>query len=71
MFTGIGHMRAHETDRLAALATQINALGGQVTELADGLEIQPRPLAATARSTATTTTGWSWPPPCSAWPSPA
>ena len=46
VFTGIGHMRAHETDRLAALATQINALGGQVTELADGLEIRPRPLAA-------------------------
>jgi 3-phosphoshikimate 1-carboxyvinyltransferase len=46
VFTGIGHMRAHETDRLAALATQINALGGDVTELADGLEIRPRPLAA-------------------------
>ncbi len=46
VFTGIGHMRTHETDRLAALATQINALGGQVTELADGLEIRPRPLAA-------------------------
>ena len=46
VFTGIGHMRAHETDRLAALATQVNALGGQVTELADGLEIRPRPLAA-------------------------
>ena len=46
VFTGIGHMRAHETDRLAALATQLNALGGQVSELADGLEIRPRPLAA-------------------------
>jgi 3-phosphoshikimate 1-carboxyvinyltransferase len=46
VFTGIGHMRAHETDRLAALAAQINALGGDVTELADGLEIRPRPLAA-------------------------
>ncbi len=46
VFTGIGHMRTHETDRLAALATQINALGGQVTELPDGLEIRPRPLAA-------------------------
>ena len=43
-FTGIGHMRRHETDRLAALATEINALGGEVTELADGLEIRPRPL---------------------------
>jgi 3-phosphoshikimate 1-carboxyvinyltransferase len=46
VFTGIGHMRTHETDRLAALATEINALGGQVTELPDGLEIRPRPLAA-------------------------
>ena len=46
VFTGIGHMRGHETDRLAALAAQLNALGGQVSELADGLEIQPRPLAA-------------------------
>jgi len=46
VFTGIGHMRTHETDRLAALATQINALGGDVTELPDGLEIRPRPLAA-------------------------
>ena len=45
VFTGIGHMRSHETDRLAALATEINALGGQVTELPDGLEIRPRPLA--------------------------
>jgi 3-phosphoshikimate 1-carboxyvinyltransferase len=44
--TGIGHIRRHETDRLAALATQLNALGGQVTELADGLEVRPRPLAA-------------------------
>jgi 3-phosphoshikimate 1-carboxyvinyltransferase len=46
VFTGIGHMRAHETDRLAALRTQINALGGDVTELDDGLEIRPRPLSA-------------------------
>ncbi len=47
--TGIGHMRTHETDRLAALATEINALGGNVTELADGLEIRPRPLRAGGR----------------------
>ena len=38
---GIAHLRGHETDRLAALATQINNLGGQVTETADGLEIVP------------------------------
>jgi 3-phosphoshikimate 1-carboxyvinyltransferase len=47
--TGIGHMRRHETDRLAALATEIGALGGDVTELADGLEIRPRPLRASGR----------------------
>jgi 3-phosphoshikimate 1-carboxyvinyltransferase len=45
-FTGIGHMRLHESDRLAALATEIGALGGQVTELPDGLRVQPRPLRA-------------------------
>jgi 3-phosphoshikimate 1-carboxyvinyltransferase len=47
--TGIGHMRTHETDRLAALATEINALGGAVTELGGGLAITPRPLRAGGR----------------------
>ncbi|MFZ4894604.1 3-phosphoshikimate 1-carboxyvinyltransferase [Plantibacter sp. Mn2098] len=42
--TGIGHIRHHETDRLAALATEINKLGGAVTELEDGLRIEPKPL---------------------------
>ena len=41
---GIAHLRGHETDRLAALATEINNLGGQVTETADGLEIVPAKL---------------------------
>ncbi len=41
---GIGHLRNHETDRLAALAKEINALGGDVGETADGLLIRPRPL---------------------------
>ncbi|MBA3745411.1 MAG: 3-phosphoshikimate 1-carboxyvinyltransferase [Sporichthya sp.] len=41
---GIGHMRGHETDRLAALATEINTLGGDVSETRDGLTIRPRPL---------------------------
>jgi len=41
---GIAHLRGHETDRLAALATEINRLGGDVRETADGLEIRPRPL---------------------------
>ena len=44
MITGIGHIRNHETDRLAALATEINRLGGQVTELPDGLHVEPAPL---------------------------
>ncbi len=42
--TGIGHLRGHESDRLAALAEEINALGGSVTELDDGLIIEPRQL---------------------------
>lgn len=42
--TGIAHLRGHETDRLAALATEINGLGGDVSELPDGLEIRPRTL---------------------------
>ena len=45
-FTGVGHTRAQETDRLAAIAKEINALGGDVTELPDGLTIRPRPLRA-------------------------
>lgn len=42
--TGIGHLRGHETDRLAALAAELNALGGTVTELDDGLAFEPAPL---------------------------
>jgi 3-phosphoshikimate 1-carboxyvinyltransferase len=42
--TGIGHIRHHETDRLAALVTEINALGGRATELPDGIRIEPAPL---------------------------
>lgn len=41
---GIGHMRLHETDRLAALAKEINNLGGEVIEGDDELTIKPRPL---------------------------
>jgi 3-phosphoshikimate 1-carboxyvinyltransferase len=43
---GVAHIRGHETDRLAALATELTALGGDVTETPDGLEIRPAPLAA-------------------------
>ncbi|MFI6574453.1 3-phosphoshikimate 1-carboxyvinyltransferase [Nocardiopsis sp. NPDC050513] len=42
--TGIAHLRRHETDRIAALAAEINHLGGDVEELPDGLVIRPRPL---------------------------
>jgi 3-phosphoshikimate 1-carboxyvinyltransferase len=41
---GIAHLRGHETDRLAALAAELNALGGDVTETDDGLIIRPAPL---------------------------
>ena len=46
--SGIAHIRAQETDRLAALAREINALGGRLTELPDGLVIMPGPLHADA-----------------------
>jgi 3-phosphoshikimate 1-carboxyvinyltransferase len=48
VFTGLAHTRTHETDRLAALAKEINALGGDITELPDGLQVSPRPLRAGA-----------------------
>jgi len=42
--TGIAHLRGHETDRLAALATELGNLGGDVTEEPDGLVIRPAAL---------------------------
>jgi 3-phosphoshikimate 1-carboxyvinyltransferase len=42
--TGVGHIRGHETDRLAALARELERLGARVTELPDGVAIEPRPL---------------------------
>lgn len=42
--TGVGHIRGHETDRLAALRTELSRLGTAVTELDDGLLIDPKPL---------------------------
>jgi 3-phosphoshikimate 1-carboxyvinyltransferase len=41
---GLAHMRGHETDRLAALASELSRLGGDVDEHPDGLSIRPRPL---------------------------
>ncbi len=43
---GIGHLRGHETDRLQALAEQINNLGGKAKVLHDGLRIVPKPMHA-------------------------
>ena len=41
---GIGHLRLHETDRLAALTREINALGGDIVEEESALRINPAPL---------------------------
>ncbi len=41
---GIAHLRLHETDRLAALTREINALGGNVVEEESALHITPAPL---------------------------
>ncbi|WP_098958694.1 3-phosphoshikimate 1-carboxyvinyltransferase [Pseudonocardia sp. N23] len=45
---GVAHLRGHETDRIAALAAELTALGGDVDETPDGLEIRPAPLTAPA-----------------------
>jgi 3-phosphoshikimate 1-carboxyvinyltransferase len=42
--SGIAHLRGHETDRLAALCTEINKLGGDCKETDDGLVITATPL---------------------------
>jgi 3-phosphoshikimate 1-carboxyvinyltransferase len=41
---GIAHLRGHETDRLAALTTEIVRLGGRAVETDDGIRIDPAPL---------------------------
>ena len=41
---GVAHVRLQETDRLKALAVEITAMGGDVTETEDGVEVRPRPL---------------------------
>jgi 3-phosphoshikimate 1-carboxyvinyltransferase len=48
---GIGHLRHHETDRIAAMAHEITALGGDVRETEDGIEVRPQPLTAGTVST--------------------
>lgn len=42
--TGVGHLRGHETDRLAALVAEITRLGGRSSETPDGLAIEPTAL---------------------------
>jgi 3-phosphoshikimate 1-carboxyvinyltransferase len=41
---GVAHLRGHETDRLAALATEITRLGGRAQQTSDGLRIEPARL---------------------------
>ena len=41
---GIAHIRGHETDRLAALSTELRGLGAAVTEHDDGLSFEPAEL---------------------------
>jgi len=44
---GVAHIRGHETDRLSALARELQALGSQVSETDDGLRIAPARLSGT------------------------
>ncbi len=50
-FTGIGHIRGHETDRIGALAHELAGLGAGVEELDDGLAIYPKALRGGAFQT--------------------
>ena len=43
-FRGVAHARLKETDRVAALATELRKLGQQVEERPDGLTIVPQPI---------------------------
>lgn len=43
---GVAHIRGHETDRIAALATELGKVGAGIVEHPDGLEITPGPLRA-------------------------
>ncbi|MCL6621454.1 MAG: 3-phosphoshikimate 1-carboxyvinyltransferase [Syntrophobacterales bacterium] len=45
VMTGVGHLRHKESDRLAAVATELRKMGGEVEETGDGLLIRGgRPL---------------------------
>ncbi len=47
----VAHIRHKETDRIAAVATELRKLGARVEERADGLTIHPRPLTGCAVDT--------------------
>jgi len=47
----VAHIRHKETDRIAALATELRKLGADVEERDDGLTITPRPLTGCAVDT--------------------
>ena len=70
--TNIASWRVKETDRIAAMATELRKLGAAVVEGADFIEVTPpAALAAPPPSTPTTTTAWRcacrWPP-STRWP---
>ena len=41
---GVAHLRGHETDRLSALVSEINSVGGDALETPDGMIIKPAKL---------------------------
>lgn len=47
----VAFIRHHESDRIAALATELRRAGATVVEFEDGLEIQPSPLRPAAIET--------------------
>lgn len=47
----VAHIRHKETDRIAAVATELRKLGAAVDEFPDGLRITPRPLTGCAVDT--------------------
>ena len=48
---GVGHIRGHETDRLAAIETELSALGVEIQQTADGLCILGRGLTPNLKPT--------------------
>ena len=44
VFRGIGHIRTHETNRIAALVNELRAVGCGAEETPDGIRVTPAPL---------------------------